>query len=110
MNYSWRIIKLSLQDELNGDNVLLENAIVRVQWKRVAEDTDGTSASYLGFTDLNPSTTSAADFTALNDVTKVLVVEWIEEALTPTGIARVNTKLGIKVEKNRLNTITPSWN
>ena len=31
MNYSWHITKLGLTDKLNRDDVLLENAIVRVQ-------------------------------------------------------------------------------
>lgn len=110
MNYSWHILKLGLQDELNQDNVLLENAIIRVKWKRIAEDTDGTTASYLGSTDLNPSATASADFTALNDVTKAQVVEWLESSLSASGVTRINDKLNTKIERSRVNTITPSWN
>lgn len=110
MDYSWRIIKLGLQDELNGDDVLLENAVVRVKWKRLATHDDGTTASYLGTTDLDPASTPEADFTALNDVTKVQVVSWIEDELTAAGITKIDDKLNSRVERNRVNTISPGWN
>jgi len=109
VNYSWHITKLGLTDKLNRDDVLLENAIVRVQWKRLAEDADGITASYLGSTDLDPSNISAVDFTALNNVTKDMVVNWIEKDLTDKGIDKVNTKLDAKIARNRLNTIKPNW-
>lgn len=109
MNYSWRITKLGLSDELNVDDVLLENAIVRVQWKRIAEDTDGTIASYLGNTYLDVTSDSADDFIALNDVNKTICVGWIEEDLGDAGIALVNSRLDAKIEKIRKNTISPSW-
>ena len=109
MNYTWRIIKLGLSDELNVDNVLLENAVVRVQWKRVAKDTDGTSASYLGYTDLDPSNISEKDFTLINGVNKEQVVTWIEKSLSDAEITRIDNKLIMKIQKNKLRTIKPSW-
>ena len=109
MNYTWRITKLGLRDELNGDNVLLENAIVRVQWKRIAEDTDGTTATYLGHTDLVASNISESDFTSLNDVTKAQVIAWVEASLTAGQVSRIHKQLESKIERNRLRTITPSW-
>lgn len=109
MNYTWRITKLGLSDELNGDNVLLENAIIQVKWKRIAEDTDGTQASYLGYTDLDPSNVSLADFTAINSVNKQQVVAWLEESLSDTAITRINDILIKKIERNRVRFIKPSW-
>ena len=109
MNYTWRITKLGLRDELNGDDALLENAIVRVQWKRIAEDTDGTTATYLGHTDLDASTISAANFTALNDVTKDQVITWVEASLNAGQMQRIHKQLDTKIERNRIRTIKPSW-
>lgn len=109
MNYTWRITKLGLRDELNGDNVLLENAIVRVQWKKIAEDTDGIAASYLGNTDLDASSIAVADFTSLNDVTKDQVIEWVQASLSTAQMARIDKQLNDKVERNRLRTIRPNW-
>lgn len=40
MNYSWKIARLGLDDELNNDGVLLENSIVQIHYKRIAADDD----------------------------------------------------------------------
>ena len=109
MNYTWRITKLGLRDELNLDDILLENAVVQVQWKRIAEDTDRVSASYLGSTDLDISNVSLADFTAINSVNKQQVVAWLEESLSDTAITRINDILIKKIERNRVRFIKPSW-
>ena len=109
MNYTWRITKLGLRDELNLDDVLLENAVVQVQWKRIAEDTDGVSASYLGSTTLNPSSVSAASFIALNDINKEQAIAWVEGSLSTSELAKIDNQLIEKVERNRLRTIRPNW-
>jgi len=109
LNYTWRITKLGLRDELNLDDILLENAVVQVQWKRIAEDTDGVSASYLGSTALDLSNVSLADFTAINSVNKQQVVAWLEESLSDTAITRINDILIKKIERNRVRFIKPSW-
>lgn len=108
MNYTWKISKLGLTDQMSTDDVLLENAIVNVKWKRIATDTDGLKASYLGNTDLNADILSA-DFVALNDVTSENVTSWIEAAITANGIAKIDAKLEAKIERKRLRNISPSW-
>jgi len=81
VNYTWRILKLGLQDELNSEGTLLENSVVNVKWRRHATDTDGTKASYVGNTNFSAADTAAADFVALNDLTNVQVVAWLEESI-----------------------------
>lgn len=109
MNYTWQITKLGLKDQLNGDNVLLENAVVRVQWKRTAEDTDGIQASYLGYTDVDAATTAAADFTALNDLTNDQVLGWITDDMSAGKLTKINNQLSDKIERKRLRKVSPSW-
>lgn len=109
MNYTWRILKLGLQDELNNDGVLLENAVCSVQWKRIAEDTDGTKASYVGKTSLSAANTAAADFIALNDLSNETVLGWITSLMSDAELARINSQLETKVERNRVRNIKPSW-
>jgi|TARA_B110000967_G_scaffold164262_1_gene171508 hypothetical protein len=109
VNYTWQITKLGLRDELNADNVLLENAIVNVKWKRVAVDENGTEASYLGNTDLVVREITAADFIALNEVTSVQVISWLEEAIEASDITRINAQLQSKIDKRSTRDVTPSW-
>ncbi len=109
MNYTWHIAKLGLNDELNHEGQLLENAIVTVQWKRVAEDTDGTKSSYVGKTNLSVTDMNAADFVALNDVTNEMVVGWVTDNLTDAQLNQINAQLDEKVERNRVRKVRPSW-
>lgn len=109
MNYTWRIARLGLDDVLNKDSVLLENAIVNVQWKKIAEDTDGITASYVGTTALDVTTHSAADFIALNDVTSEQVISWVQENISSVEMSRIDKQLERKIERNRLRKISPNW-
>jgi hypothetical protein len=109
VNYNWRIIKLGLSDQLNQDGVLLENAVVQVQWKLIAEDTDGVRASYVGTTALNASSIPANQFLPLNDVTSAQVITWLQDILSGTEQDRINKQLDAKIERNRLRTIKPNW-
>lgn len=109
MNYNWRVIKLGLSDQLNQDEVLLENAVVQVQWKLIAEDTDGVRASYVGTTNLNASTVSADQFVSLSDVTSAQVISWIQNALAGTEQDRINKQLEARIERKRLREIRPNW-
>jgi len=109
MNYSWKIAKLGLTDQLNTDNVLLENAIVNIKWKRIVQDADGTRTSYVGNTTIDASNIAAADFVALNDVTSAEVTGWLTDALQEAGIAKIDAVLLAKVERKRLRNVSPSW-
>lgn len=109
MNYTWRIIKLGLNDQLNQDGVLLENAVVQVQWKLIAEDTDGVKASYLGNTTLNVSDIPKDQFVPLNDVTSAQVIVWVQAALAGAEQDRINKQLDAKIERKRLREIRPNW-
>lgn len=109
MNYNWRIVKLGLNDQLNQDGVLLENAIVQVQWKLTAEDTDGTKASYLASTTLDATNISAEDFVAVNSVSSEQVIGWVQSNLSSTEMDRINKQLDVKVERNRVRKIKPNW-
>lgn len=109
MNYSWRIIKLGLNDQLNQDGVLLENTIVQVKWKLIAEDTDGSKASYVGNTALSANLVPTDKFVLLNNVTSAQVIDWIQAAVAGTELNRINKQLDTKIERNRLREIRPNW-
>ena len=109
MNYTWQILRLGVQDELNSDGVLLENAIVNIKWKRVATDTDGTVSSYIGNTKLSAASVSADNFVALNNVTNEMAIGWVENSLSTSELNRINNQLNAKIDRNRTRTIKPNW-
>lgn len=109
MTYTWHILRLGLDDVLNQDGVLLENSIVNIKWKRVAEDTDGTTASYVGNTKLSTVNTAVGDFTPLNDVSNATAIQWIQNNLSAKELQRINSQLDNKIERNRQRNVKPSW-
>ena len=109
MNYTWRILKLGLQDELNSEGTLLENSVVNVKWRRHATDTDGVTASYVGNSTFSAADTPAADFIALNDLTNAQVIEWLEADVEEAELSRINEQLNIKINRARMRQIKPGW-
>jgi len=109
MTYTWEIIKLGHADVTNAGGESLTNAIIQVQWRKKATDSDGNSSVYLGKTNLDVSTTSAADFVALDDVTKENVVAWVEESLSASEVTMINNILQKKVQETAMTEIAPSW-
>jgi hypothetical protein len=109
MTYTWEILKLGTLDQTNDAGEVLADAIISVKWKKIATNDANKKASYVSTTKLDLSTTSAADYVALDDVTKANVIEWVEEALGADKIATINTILGSKVQQNTMTMITPNW-
>jgi len=109
VNYSWKIARLGLDDELNNDGVLLENSIVQIHYKRIATDDDGTTSSYVGTCYFSAKTKAAADFIALNDVTNVLALAWLEESLGEEQINKIDTALAGKVARKKVRLVKPGW-
>jgi hypothetical protein len=108
VNYTWKILRLGLKDQLNQDGQLLENAVVNVKWRRIGEDTDGSRASYVGNTSFSAASVSAADFTNLNDLTNTQVIAWLETALEG-DLVRIDSQITRRIEKNRVQNIKPNW-
>lgn len=110
MNYTWHIYKLGLKDQINNDGQLLEDAIVSVKWKKIATDTDGTRSSYVSETELSAAAVSVSDFVSLSSVTKEMVVGWIQSAINPTDMAKIDSILASKIERARVRVYNPGWN
>ncbi len=109
MNYTWEILKLGTLDQTNDDGEVLADAIISVKWKKIATNDANKKASYVSTTKLDLSTTSAADYVALDNVSKADVIAWVEEALGADKIATINNILDSKVEQNTMTMITPNW-
>ena len=108
MNYTWQISKLGLKDQINQEGELLEDSIVYVHWKKMAQE-DGIKVSYVGETYLSADNISASSFINLSLVAKEDVVQWIENSLTQREKEVIEKVLEKKIEKSKLRKYTPSW-
>jgi len=110
VNYTWHILNLGLRDQMNQEGALLEDAIVFVHWKKVAEDADGICASYVGKTDLQADQISSDSFIDLSAVTKEVVVSWVENNIAGSKADSINDILASKIEKSKIKSYKPNWN
>jgi len=99
MTYTWQIVRVGTKDTVNTDNDVLNDAIVEVTWKKTGTDVSDNSAIYLGTTDLDPSSTSAASFIAYDDVTSSNIVDWLEATITTGEMERIDAAIARKISK-----------
>ena len=99
MSYSWKILTLHTNDEENSDGDTLSKAVIRVRWLKFLTDELGNKSKYLGYTNLDPSSTSSADFISFEDLTEETVISWIEAAHSPDFTAGVNRALERNLKK-----------
>lgn len=102
-------MNLGTTDEVNSDGDLLTNSVVEVRWKKIATDTDGSSATYLGKTKLTAVDVSSADFINYNSITEAKVLEWVKNSLGPADINIIDKTLEKKIQAGRVRKQTPNW-
>lgn len=109
MTYEWRIVKLFTMDQVNADGDTLENAVVDVQWKKIATDTDGNTATYLGRTKLTAEDVASADFVGFTSLTQDLVTEWIQASISEKEMSKIDSILQDRINKKTVVSRMPPW-
>ena len=102
-------MNLGTMDELNSEGEVLPNSIVSVRWKKIATDTDGSTATYLGKTTLTAANTPASEFINFNSVSQDTVLEWVKKSLGPAEINTINKILEKKIQEGKVRKQTPNW-
>ena len=82
---------------------------MQIHYKRIATDDDGTTSSYVGTCYFSAKAKAAADFIALNNVTNVLALAWLEESLGEEQINKIDTALAGKVARKKVRLVKPGW-
>jgi hypothetical protein len=100
--YVWKVIEIGTKNAVNNDNEVLNDAIVEVTWKKIGTDINGNFAAYVGTTDLDPTSTTAAAFVALDDVTSSMIVDWLESTISTKEMGIIDDKIAKKIEKQQI--------
>lgn len=109
MTYEWRIIKLFTMDQVNADGDTLENAVVDVQWKKIATDSEGNTSTYLGRTKLTAEDVSNSDFVSFTSLTEELVKGWIQNSITEKQMSQIDLILQDRINKQNTVSRMPPW-
>ena len=97
MTYTWKIVEVGTKNAVNSENDVLNDAIVEVTWKKVGTDVSENSATYVGKTVLDPTSTPLASFIAYDDVTSSNIVTWLEATITDGEMERIDSAIASKI-------------
>jgi hypothetical protein len=107
MNHTWEISRTSSREVTNANGDSLENAIVKVKWKRVVTDNEGNKADYLGTTFFDLTEQNSSDFIAFSDVTSDTLIGWVQNSITSDELAKIDNTIAAKL-LNR-DAVETSW-
>ena len=102
LTYTWKIDQVGTEDTVNNDNDVLTDAIVKVIWIKTGTNVSDVSAKYVGETVLDPSSTAAADFIALDSVTTDNVVDWLEATITDEQMAKIDATIQKRIDSQAI--------
>lgn len=97
MTYTWEILKFATRSQTNSDGIVLEDSVVSVQWRRTGYDTEGNSATVVGYTTLTAESVDQESFVPFSSLTEELVVNWIESAISTEQMNSYNQKIQDKI-------------
>lgn len=75
LTYTWKIKSLK---RASNPLVDLDGIIVQTYWDCVGTDADGNSGTFSGATPFDPEQVDPTNFTAYEDLTEAMVLEWIQ--------------------------------
>lgn len=88
MTYTWKIESMYVKS-FNE----LSNVVVRVQWRKIGTDTDGSTGSYMGITTFDPTLVSSDSFIQYDDLTEEAVLAWIIAGIPEGPMANIDANI-----------------
>lgn len=103
--YEWLIEDLSVYKEYQNQN----DVVYQIHWRLVGSEV-GYSSSVYGTTDINIS--SLSTFIPYENLTKSVVIEWLEQALGTETIDKIRATIEFNIESQKnptTDTLFPPW-
>jgi len=98
MTYSWEILELYTEDVTNSEDVVLQDAVCQIVWRKTLTTEDGDKSSYLSTTSVSAAETLQADFVEYASLTPGMLIEWAQSWHTESDTDMIN-----KILIKRLN-------
>jgi hypothetical protein len=109
MEFSWEIVSMATKDETNVDGVVLQNAVVQIQWKRIGTDGNGVTHNFLGNSFMTAENVSEENFVPFFSLTKEIVVSWLENKLGSGELDKIDEIIAKRIEKKNSIVRLPPW-
>lgn len=85
ISYTWKLLSLK---KTNTDD--LNDVIIQTSWQKIGTDEDGNTGAFPGSSQFDLSTLDPDNFISYDDLTKEIVLGWIQSSITEGYDAHAN--------------------
>jgi hypothetical protein len=108
-NLVWEITGLKTKNEVNGDGIVLPNAVCQTYWKVSYTDAEGNEGSFAGATPFSAANLSEEQFQQFDTLTEETVLEWIKAVVVGDYYDHVVGRIQAQIDELAVSEATMPW-
>lgn len=105
----WEITGLKTKNEVNGDGVVLPNAVCQTYWKASYTDADGNEGSFSGATPFSAVNLSEEQFAEFDTLTEETVLDWVKAIVVDSYFDHVVERIQRQIDELAIEEATMPW-
>ena len=105
----WEITGLKTKNEVNGDGVVLPNAVCQTYWKASYTDADGNEGSFSGATPFSAVNLSEKQFAEFDTLTEETVLDWVKAIVVDSYFDHVVERIQRQIDELAIEEATMPW-
>lgn len=108
-NLVWEVTGLKTKNEINGDGIVLPNAVCQTYWKVSYTDEDGNEGSFSGATPFSAANLSEEEFQLFDTLTEEIVLGWIKNVVVDDYLEHVLGRIQHQIDERAISDATMPW-
>ena len=105
----WEVTGLKTKNEVNGDGIVLPNAVCQTYWKASYTDADGNEGSFSGATPFSAANLSEEQFAQFDTLTEETVLGWIRDIVVGSYFDHVVERIQRQIDELAIEEATMPW-
>jgi hypothetical protein len=105
----WEVTGLKTKNEVNGDGVVLPNAICQTYWKASYTDADGNEGNFAGATPFSAANLSEEQFQQFDTLTEEVVLGWVKSIVVDGYLDHVLERIQRQIDELAVSEATMPW-
>lgn len=107
--YTWEITGLKTKNEVNGDGIVLPNAICQTYWKVVGTDAEGNEGTFSGATPFSAANLTPEEFQQFDTLTEEIVLGWIQSVVVGSYKEHVDSMIQRQIDDKAITEAAMPW-
>lgn len=105
----WEVTGLKTKNEVNGDGIVLPNAVCQTYWKASYTDAEGNEGSFSGATPFSAANLSEEQFAQFDTLTEETVLAWIKAIVVDSYFDHVVERIQRQIDELAIEEATMPW-